>query len=186
MKRFKLICSAIAALSMLALAGCDLEKMLGEKIEFSYLMQGTVTLASDVSSLDFYFYPQFGTWEWQASLNGIPQENGTKETVPNDGPDGPWFNAANRCTSIKIKEGETLEFTVKCIEGEVGVINLVFEGNDGKDYIDIRPDDNAPIWGKLVANSDIGVSAAPFGYKKDVTYTFTLEWEDDVLTYTFL
>lgn len=185
MKRFKLICSAIAALSMLALAGCDHLKIPGEKIEFNYIVQRTITLASDVSSIDLYFYPQFGTWEWQASLNGIPQENGTKETVPNDGPDGPWWNVANRCESITIKEGETLEFTVKCIEGEVGIINLVFEGNDGKDYIDLRPDTDQ-IWGDLVANSSSVVSADFDGYKKDVTYTFTLEWADDVLTYTFL
>ena len=179
MKRFKLICSAIAALSMLALAGCDLEKMLGEKIEFNYLMQGTVNLASDVSSIDLYFYPQFGTWEWQASLNGLLQESGTKESSDD------WWDAANRCKSIKIKEDDTLEFTVKCIEGEDGIINFVFEGNDGKEYIDIRPD-NDEIRGGLVASYNSVVSAAPIGYKKDVTYTFTLEWEDDVLTYTFL
>ena len=183
MKRFKLICSAIAALSMLALAGCDLEKMLGEKIELRYIMSGTIIPEASVKSFEFFFYPVYGDWESTAVLDDIPNELESLEGK------NVWWTERTYSKEVTVGEGgcKKLEFKVTGVSGDV--FTPVFGGryNSGEDYyfwIDpvnglTQEDPGIPI---TVENETFEGTA----FKKDVTYTFTLEWEDDVLTYTFL
>ena len=180
MKRFKLICSAIAALSMLALAGCDLEKMLGEKIELKYIMSGTIIPEASVKSFEFFFYPAYGDWESTAVLDDIPNELESLEGK------NVWWDERTYSKEVTVGEGgcKKLEFKVTGVSGDV--FTPVFGGRYDTKYFWIDPV-NGNAWED--AGSPITVEFETFDgvdFKQDVTYTFTLEWEDDVVTYTFL
>ena len=165
---------------MLALAGCDLEKMLGEKIELRYIMSGTIIPEASVKSFEFFFYPVYGDWESTAVLDDIPNELESLEGK------NVWWDERTYSKEVTVGEGgcKKLEFKVTGVSGDV--LTPVFAGRYDTKYFWINPIDGN-TWGD--AGTPITVENETFDgtdFKEGVTYTFTLEWEDDVVTYTFL
>ena len=104
MKKFKLICSAIVAFTVLALAGCDLEISDSEKVDIipGFIMKGTAKVNDGVGDMSFYFYPMYGTWTVNASLNSVKYDAETIESTD------AWWGGVHS-THIEIADGDTLQ-----------------------------------------------------------------------------
>lgn len=79
MKRFKLFCSAIAALTVLALAGCDMEVPDSEKVEI--LEDNADPVEMSVTKLPYLVEGRVGPDSSLAALKGAKKADGTEWTA---------------------------------------------------------------------------------------------------------
>ena len=174
MKKIKRICSAIAALTVLALAGCDMEIPDSEKVDIipGFIMKGTATVNDGVGDMSFYFYPMYGTWDVVATVDGV--EN-TSETVEST---DAWWGGIHS-THIALSDGSTLELEVTA-KSATGVFTPFFEGNDGTNCISINPNDGN-AWGAATFSNQAFVSTT---FEKGSTYLFTVTRSGNAYTYT--
>lgn len=175
MKKLKLFCSAIAALLVLALAGCEMEIPDSEKVDIipGFIMKGTATADDGVGDMSFYFYPMYGTWTVDAYLNDVAQ--GSTETVVST---DAWWGSVHS-THITLSDGDTLELEVTA-KSTSSVFTPFFEGNDGTNYISINPNDGN-AWGAATFSNAAYVKA---DFEQGATYLFSVTRNGNVYTYT--
>ncbi len=174
MKKFKLICSAIAALTMLALAGCDLEVPEDDLVDIipGFIMKGTATVNEGVGDMSFYFYPMYGTWTVNATVDGT--EKAAETVVAADA----WWSGVHS-THYAMADGSTIEFKVTAASTST-VFTPFFEGNDGTNYISINPNDGN-AWGAATFSNQAYVAT---DFTEGSTYVFTVTRNGSAYTYT--
>ena len=174
MKKFKLICSAIVAFTVLALAGCDLEISDSEKVDLipGFIMKGTAKVNDGVGDMSFYFYPMYGTWTVNASLNSVKYDAETIESTD------AWWGGVHS-THIEIADGDTLELYVTATKAST-IFTPFFEGNDGTNYISINPNDGN-AWGAATFSNQAYISTS---FEEGATYLFTVTRTGSAYSYT--
>ncbi len=174
MKKLKLICSAIAAFGLLALAGCDLEIDESDKVDVipGFIMKGTATVNDGVGDMSFYFYPMYGTWSVTPTVDGSEK---TTETVASG--EAWWSNVHS--THYEVADGSTVEFKVTAKTAS-SVFTPFFEGNDGTNYISINPNDGN-AWGAATFSNQAYISTE---FEEGSTYLFTVTRAGNAYTYT--
>ena len=112
MKKFKLFCSAIAALTMLALAGCDLEVPEGDKVEYKTKTKYDAGVTSSKKwddNLVVGISPMYGTWTLRVTKGDSVVVD---ETIK--GAEAWWDNRVDS-SATSILEGETVVLEMRCI-----------------------------------------------------------------------
>ncbi|MBR4323797.1 hypothetical protein [Treponema sp.] len=153
MKKFKTICSAIVAFTVLALAGCDMEVPDSEKVDIipGLVMNGSGT-ASYGDSMTAYSKAMIGTWSISTYLDGAlitSDESCTGDT---------WWSNNDQSTPVAFEDGSTVKIvaTSKTESGEI-----FFECTDNTNYISVNPHKDA--WGTGVTYSSYGSLTASVG-----------------------
>lgn len=160
MKKLKTICSAIAALTMLALAGCDLEMPDGDKVDYipGLAMVGAGN-ADYGSSATAYCIAEDGAWSITTKVDGVTKE------VEKSCIGKAWWNASNgKSTAQPLADGSTIVIEAKALKDKV---QCFFECEGNKNYVSVNPHKDA--WGTGVTYNLIKAVEA----KKDKTVTFT-------------
>ncbi|MCR5124963.1 MAG: hypothetical protein K6B43_07200 [Treponema sp.] len=168
MKKLKTICSAIVALSVLALAGCDLE--IPEK---SYVYYGnTVTVMSGTATGDYgtsltgYGCAMIGTWSLTTYIDNEEKTSDEERTGTT------WWSSSwgdGKCTEQTISDGQTLKVVAKC---ETDGAQIFFETYGNSCYVSLNPSDG-DAWGTGTTYSDKTYSAKTFAVGETLTFTAT-------------
>ena len=163
MKRFKLFCSAIAALTVLALAGCDMEVPDSEKVN---VIPGLVMSGKGATSygdtMTAYSKAMIGSWNVSTYTGGTLEDGkivgATKiaegETVTGD----KWWSNNEQTTTASLEDNSTviIEATALAKDNQV-----FFEATDGTNYISVNPHNDA--WGTGVTYNSYGAPAVEVG-----------------------
>ena len=163
------ICSAIAAFSMLALAGCDLE-LRGDPLDIGNIAEGTVVLADADATTTVYFYPQYGIWN--VSTNG-----GSEEVLECA---GGWWTGGARSTATALADGGT----VTIIAQGTGTLTPVFEGNIGSEYYTLDMV-NIGGWTTNSAGTVTVNGTSGWDFSSDLHYQFVITRSGQTLSFTF-
>lgn len=168
MKKLKTICSAIVALSVLALAGCDLE--IPDKSYVYYgttvtVMQGTAR-GNYGATLTGYACPMVGTWVITSYIDG--EEKASKEEKTGAG----WWVAGwdgNKATEQSVADGSTLKIVAEAqTDGEI-----FFEAYGNGCYVSLNPSKDE--WG--AGTTYIGKEDSPKTFIAGEVVTFTVNFE---------
>ncbi|WP_407428468.1 hypothetical protein [Treponema sp.] len=168
MKKFKLICSAIAAFTLLALAGCDLE--IPEKSKVYY--GKSVSVMSGTASGDFsdsmtgYGCAMIGTWNISSYVDDVQKESDALRTGTT------WWSASwtdGKNTEQSISDGQTLKIVASAQDDGA---QIFFEVYGNGCYVSLNPSDGN-TWGTGTTYSNKNYSACTFYVGTVVTFTAT-------------
>ena len=180
MKKFKLICSAIAALIVLALAGCDLNVPDSKKLIYADEIEIYTGSYNFSISGDFvvYFFPQFGNWKATTYIDDVLSGDEDEELIS----DNSWWGDGDKSTEAELADGSTVRIRVVCTDASANAV-LVFEGYDSdKTYIDV---DCANV--KANGGADSGsMSGDAWTFEEDATYDFEITRKGNNLSFVLL
>ena len=138
MKKFKTICSAIVAFTVLALAGCDMEVPDSEKVEYLTEIKYDAGVVSKSDGWDddlvVGFSPMYGTWT-------LTSTKGETVVVDNEEVKGPeaWWTDRKDSTSTTLADGETVVLELECTTD--GTAALAVHCHNGKGWWWYNPGD---------------------------------------------
>ena len=184
MKKLKLICSAIVAFSVLALAGCDLELPDSAKVYYNSgettFDKGTATASDWGDSLVVGFSPMYGTFAYSTYIDGTLSIDNAEVT----GADEWWKNRVDsKATSIA--DGETVKITLTCTSGSVIALCMHVHNNTGWWWY--NPGDGN-FWGDDALNATYDKTYTMSGTRTmtlNVPYTFTITRNGNELVWDF-
>ncbi len=182
MKKFKLFCSAIAALTMLALAGCDLEVPEGDKVEYKTKIKYDAGVTSSEKwddNLVVGISPMYGTWTLRVTKGDSVKVD---ETVK--GAEVWWGNNRVDSSATSILEGETVVLEMRCITE--GTAALAFHCHNDTGWWWYNPGDGN-AWGDNSLEATYTKSFA--GSARNVSmgrkFIFTITRKGNDLTWDF-
>ena len=129
MKKLKLICSAIAALSVLALAGCDLEIPEKSKVYYNSNVtfdKGVASAADWTSGLGIGFSPMYGSWKY-SSYKG--EDKVIEETVIQGAEK--WWTDRVDSEATTLLDGETITIYLECVSGSTAALCMHAHNDSG-------------------------------------------------------
>lgn len=153
MKKFKTICSAIVAFTVLALAGCDMEVPDSEKVDIvpGLVMSGSGTISYG-ENMTAYSKAMIGTWSISTYLDDTLVAS--DESCTGD----KWWSNNEQSTPVAFEEGQTVKIVATC-KTDGG--NIFFECTDNTNYISVNPYNDA--WGTGVSYSSYGTPNTSVG-----------------------
>ena len=184
MKKLKLICSAIVAFSVLALAGCDLELPDSAKVHYNtgatIYDTGVATASEWGDSLVVGFSPMYGKFSY-TTYNG--------ETVKIDNAEvtgaNAWWTDRVDSQATSIADGETVTINLQCTEGSVVALCMHVHNDAGWWWY--NPGDGN-FWGddslKATYDKTYTMSGAR-NLSEGIPYTFTITRSGSELTWSF-
>lgn len=177
MKKIKSICSAIAALFMLALAGCDLEIPEIYTVDYSNtvtIKKGTGGFEGMPETLNVYFRAQLGSFDADVYKNGTQQNEETYELTGS----GWWAEPAASTDSVTLEDGDEVKIVATFTDGIAGPFFEVY--GDGY-YLSINASafTSTDTWGKLHGTETVN----SYTYEIGDVITFTVSRSGDVLTW---
>ncbi len=184
MKKLKLICSAIVAFSVLALAGCDLELPDSAKVHYNTAAiiydTGTATASEWGDSLVVGFSPMYGKFTY-TTLNGDTTKIDSAEVT---GANAWWDNRVDS-QATSIADGETVTIKLQCTEGSVVALCMHVHNDTGWWWY--NPGDGN-FWGDDSLNATYNKTYTMSGTRtlsEGMPYTFTITRKGSELTWSF-
>ncbi len=184
MKKLKLICSAIAAFGLLALAGCDLELDDSAKVLYkdSVTFDTGVAVADDWSdSLVVGFSPMYGTFTYSLYNGGTAELEDATVT----GADA-WWTGRVDSSSVSLADGETVTVKLSCTSGTTVAFCIHVHNNTGWWWY--NPGDGN-FWGDDSLNATYNKTYTMSGTRTlttDVPFTFTITREGKNLSWSMV
>lgn len=182
MKKFKTICSAIVAFTVLALAGCDMEVPDSEKVEYASSIKYDAGVATsthwDDSQLVVGISPMYGTWKI-TSIKGelIVVDESVKGAEA-------WWDNRKDSTPTTLDDGETVTMKLECTTEGTAAMCVHCHNDTGWWWY--NPGDGN-FWGddSLEGTYDKTFSTSTRTVAYGNTYTFVITRNGDKLDWTF-
>ena len=182
MKKLKTICSAIVALNVLALAGCDLELPDSAKV----LYNESVTYDTGVASAEDWgdglvvgFSPMYGTFSYTMYNGDTVKVEESTVTGANA-----WWTDRVDSSSVDIADGDTVTVELKCTEGDTVAFCMHVHNDTGWWWY--NPGDGN-FWGDDSLNATYTKNYTMSGtrtLKAGVPFTFTITRNGKNLTWS--